>query len=190
MFLYLFNRDCLIRGIRRDCFINRILGEFLNQIVNGCDFVDLPRISTGKYQTMIDISADGTDQCHGDAVGGSSRIAGLQAVEAVGDRNSVLAESFDKRIQQSASRHMDRTLNDGNIAFLCFDVHILKRIRSIAFLGSNKARSHLYAGKTQREVVFNVLLIENAAAENNGDFLVEFLFKFFDDIKNFLDFLS
>lgn len=96
LFLYLFNRDCLIRGIRRDCFINRILGEFLNQIVDGCDFVDLPRISTGKYQTMIDISADGTDQCHGDAVGGSSRIAGLQAVEAVGDRNSVLAESFDK----------------------------------------------------------------------------------------------
>ena len=63
LFLYLFNRDCLIRGIRRDCFINRILGEFLNQIVDGCDFVDLPRISTGKYQTMIDISADGTDQC-------------------------------------------------------------------------------------------------------------------------------
>lgn len=114
------------------------LGEFLNQIVDGCDFVDLPRISTGKYQTMIDISADGTDQCHGDAVGGSSRIAGLQAVEAVGDRNSVLAESFDKRIQQSASRHMDRTLNDGNIAFLAL---------TYIFLNASEASHSLVATK-------------------------------------------
>ena len=77
--------------------------------------IDFPCIGTAEDETVIHIASDSADEGLGNAVGGGAGIAGLQAVKAVGYRNPSLTDGTDKRIEQSAARHVDRTLHNGNI---------------------------------------------------------------------------
>lgn len=151
--------------------------------------IDFPCIGTAEDKTVVHISSDSADEGLGNAVGGGAGIAGLQAVEAVGYRNPSLADGTDKRIEQGAARHVDRTLHNGNIRGFCLDIHILEGLCCIAFFRSDETGGHLHAGQAQGQVVFDIFLIKNTAAEDNGDFLIEFFFKFLYHAKNFQNLL-
>lgn len=151
--------------------------------------IDFPCIGTAEDKTVVHISSDSADEGLGNAVGGGAGIAGLQAVEAVGYRNPSLTDGTDKRIEQGAAGHVDRTLHNGNIRGFCLDIHILEGLCCIAFFRSDETGGHLHAGQAQGQVMLDIFFIKNTAAEDNGDFLIEFFFKFLYHAKNFQNLL-
>ena len=166
-----------------------VLCQLLNELMDGRELIDAVGIGTAENEAVVDIAVDGADEGHGDAVGGGRRVAGLEAVEAALRRDAVLGEGFDEGVQECASWHVDRTLYDGDVVLFGIHIHLFEFVSSIAFFGGDEAGRHLYAGKTEGEVVLDVFLIEDAAAEDDGDLLLEFFFKFFDNGKDFFDFL-
>lgn len=158
--------------------------------MNRGDFIDFPCIGTAEDEAVVYISFDGADEGLGDAVGGGAGVTGLKAVEAVGYRHSSLLHGADKGVQKGSAGHVDRALHDGDVLFFGLYIHIFESFRCVALFGGYETGSHLHAGEAQGEVMLNILFIENAAAEDDGDFLMEFFFKFFDHVEDFPDFFS
>lgn len=157
--------------------------------MDGRDLIDAIGVRTAEDEAVVYIAVDGADEGHGDAVGGGRRVAGLEAVEAALRRDAVLGEGFDEGVQERATWHVDRALYDGDVALFGIHIHLFEFVSGVAFFGGDEAGRHLYAGEAEGEVVLDVFLIEDAAAEYDGDLLFEFFFEFFDDGKDFFDFL-
>lgn len=166
-----------------------VRGQFLNEVMDGRDLIDAIGVRTAEDEAVVYITVDGADEGHGNAVGGGRRVAGLEAVEAALRRDAVLGEGFDERVQERAAWHVDRALYDGDVALFGIHIHLFEFVSGVAFFGSDEAGRHLYAGEAEGEVVLDVFLIEDATAEDDGDLLFEFFFKFFDNGKDFFDFL-
>lgn len=69
---------------------------------------------------------------------------------------------------------MHRALHDGDVALFGIHIHLFEFVSGVAFFGGDETGRHLYAGETEREVVLDVFLIEDAAAEDDGDLLLNF----------------
>ena len=63
---------------------------------------------------------------------------------------------------------MYRTLDDGDIALFRIHIHFFEGVSSVAFFGGDETGRHLYTGKTEGEVVFDVFLIVDTAAESES----------------------
>ena len=136
--------------------------------MDSCDLIDAIGVRTAEDEAVVYIAVDSADEGHGDAVGGGRRVAGFEAVEAALRRDAVLGEGFDERVQECAAWHVDRALYDGDVALFGIHIHLFEFVSSIAFFGSDEAGRHLYAGETEGEVVLDVFLIEDAAAESES----------------------
>ena len=136
--------------------------------MDGRDLIDAIGIRTAEDKAVVYIAVDGADEGHGDAVGGGRRVAGLEAVEAALRRDAVLGEGFDEGVQECTAWHVDWALYDGDVALFGIHIHLFEFVSSIAFFGGDEAGRHLHAGKTEGEVVLDVFLIEDAAAESES----------------------
>ena len=136
--------------------------------MDGRDLIDAIGVRTAEDEAVVDITVDGADEGHGDAVGGGRRVAGFEAVEAALRRDAVLGEGFDERVQECAAWHVDRALYDGDVALFGIHIHLFEFVSSIAFFGSDEAGRHLHAGETEGEVVLDVFLIVDTTAESES----------------------
>ena len=136
--------------------------------MDGRDLIDAIGVGTAENETVVDITVDGMDESHGDAVGGGRRVAGLEAVEAALRRDTMCGEGSDEGVQERAAWHVHRALDDGDIALFRIHIHFFEGVSGIAFFGSDETGRHLYAGKTEGEVVLDVFLIVDSAAESES----------------------
>ena len=74
--------------------------------MDGRDLIDAIGVRTAEDEAVVDITVDGTDEGHGDAVGGGRRVAGLEAVEAALRWDAVLGEGFDEGVQELSLIHI------------------------------------------------------------------------------------
>ena len=132
--------------------------------MDGRDLIDAVDIGAAENEAVVDITVNGADESHGDAVRGGRRVTGLEAVEAALRRDAVLGEGFDEGVQERAAWHVDRALYDGDVALFGIHIHLFEFVSGVTFFGGDEAGRHLHAGEAEGEVVLDVFLVEDAAA--------------------------
>ena len=70
------------------------------------DLIDAIGVRTAEDEAVVYIAVDGSDESHGDAVGGGRGVAGLEAVEAALRRDAVSERLF--RLSQQLKGFLKR----------------------------------------------------------------------------------
>ena len=96
----------------------RSFSQLNEKFVNSCNFIDSPCIGSTENEPMVYISFNSADKGLRNTVRRRAGVTGFKTVETIGYRHAALADGTDERIQQRPTRHVDRTLHDGNVRWL------------------------------------------------------------------------
>src|SRR6185312_12703313 len=151
----------------RQAFANEALGvrhNSVDQLLDGWDAIDQPDHHAAAPSAGIHVAVDhhlGIDACH--------LVPDIVDLEAAPLLTLLFEQALDARIVQNTLGVAQRTHHQPGIQLRCRDDRLLHILMDRCLLRRNEARSHVHAGRAERERGHETTRIRHAAGRHEGN---------------------